>query len=94
MKDVASIVIEFVSNTNRDRRRDYDDKRAEYASIGVQEYWVIDRFRRTMTVCRGNQVARIVKQTEFYETTLLPGFQLSPGDLLEVADRWSVEGQG
>ena len=93
MKDVPSIVIEFVSNTNRDRRRDYDDKRAEYASIGVVEYWVIDRFRRTMTVCRGNHVARVVKQDEVYETPLLPGFRLPLGDLLEIADRWSAGAQ-
>ena len=90
MKDVPSIVVEFVSNTSRDRRRDYDEKRAEYASIGVAEYWVIDRFRRTMTVCRGNQVPQIVKQGEIYETTLLPGFRLSLSDLLQMADRWST----
>jgi Uma2 family endonuclease len=89
MKDVPSIVIEFVSNTSRDRRRDYDDKRAEYAAIGVREYWVIDRFRRTMTVCRGDQPAHVVKQTDVYETPLLPGFPLPLRDLLDVADRWS-----
>jgi Uma2 family endonuclease len=90
MKDLPSIVVEFVSNRTRDRRRDYDEKRAEYASVGVAEYWVIDRFRRTMTVCRGHQVAQVVKHGEIYETTLLPGFRLSLGDLLLVADRWSA----
>jgi Uma2 family endonuclease len=90
MKDVPSIVVEFVSRTSRDRRRDYDEKRAEYAAIGVAEYWVIDRFRRTLTVCRGNQVSHIVRESDVYETPLLPGFQLSLRKLLEVADRWAA----
>ena len=32
------------------QERDYVAKRAEYREIGVREYWVIDRFRRTLTV--------------------------------------------
>ena len=51
-RDPPTIVVEFVSNTSRDRRRDYDQKREEYADIGVAEYWIIDCFPRTMTVCR------------------------------------------
>jgi Uma2 family endonuclease len=87
-KDIPTIVIEFVSKTNRDRRRDYDEKRAEYAAIGVIEYWVIDRFRRTMTVCSGNQVVRVVKEKETYQTPLLPGFELRLGELFKIADRY------
>jgi Uma2 family endonuclease len=85
-KDVPTIVIEFVSKTSRDRRRDYDEKRAEYAAIGVAEYWVIDRFRRTMTVCSENQVVRVVKEEETYQTSLLPGFELRLAELLKIAD--------
>lgn len=87
-KDVPTIVIEFVSKSNRDRRRDYDEKRAEYAAIGVVEYWVIDRFRRTMTVCSGDQVVRVVKEEETYQTPHLPGFELPLGELLKIADRY------
>jgi Uma2 family endonuclease len=89
--DVPTIVVEIVSRRRRDQRRDYEEKRKEYAAIGVKEYWVFDRFRRTLTVCRGDEVTRIVKQSETYETPLLPGFQLPVGKLLAVADRWSQE---
>lgn len=87
-RDPPTIVIEFVSNTSRDRRRDHEQKREEYAEIGVAEYWIIDRFRRTMTVCRGNEVPLIVRETETYTTDRLPGFELPLGKLLAVADRY------
>ena len=89
--DVPSIVIEIVSKRRRDQRRDYEEKRREYAAIGVKEYWLFDRFRRTLTICRGDEVTRIVKPGETYESPLLPGFELSLDKLLAVADRWSEE---
>ena len=91
-KDVPAIVIEFVGKHSRDRKRDYDEKRSEYAAIGVKEYWVIDRFRRTMTVCRGKTKKQVFKESETYCPELLPGFELPLAKLLEIADRWeSVE---
>ncbi len=48
-KDIPSIVIEFVSKRRRDALRDYETKRDEYLAAGVQQYWIIDRFRRVMT---------------------------------------------
>jgi Uma2 family endonuclease len=51
-RDVPTIVAEFVSRSRRDRYRDYEEKRLQYLDLGVKEYWVIDRFRRTMTVYR------------------------------------------
>ncbi len=89
--DVPSIVIEIVSRSRRDQRRDYEQKRAEYAELGVKEYWVFDRFRRTLTICCGDEVTRVVKAGETCETPLLPGFQLPLDKLLAVADRWSHE---
>ncbi len=86
--DPPTIVIEFVSESSRDRRRDYEQKRLEYAEIGVAEYWIFDRFRRTLTVCCGNEAPRIVRESETYSTRQLPGFELPMGKLLAVADRW------
>lgn len=89
--DIPTIVIEFVSETSRDRRRDYEQKRIEYAEVGVTEYWIVDRFRRTLTVCCGTEPPRIVRESETYSTERLPGFELPMGKLLAVADRWKPQ---
>ncbi|MGD0044755.1 MAG: Uma2 family endonuclease [Isosphaeraceae bacterium] len=90
--DVPAIVVEFVSNRQRDRVRDYEEKRRQYLAIGVQEYWIIDRFQRIMTVCRGRPgepAEQIIKENEIYRTTLLTGFELPLARLLKVADDWA-----
>ena len=85
--DVPTIAIEFVSDSSRDRKRDYLEKREEYAEIGVREYWVIDRFQRTMTVFLATESEHIVHEHQTYTTDLLPGFELPLQQLLEIADR-------
>lgn len=87
--DVATIGIEFVSRRRRDWRRDYVEKRAEYLAIGMKEYWIIDRFRRTMTVYFADGTERTVEDNTTYETPLLPGFQLPVGRLFQIADQWA-----
>ena len=92
--DVPAIVVEFVSRRHRDRVRDYEEKRREYLAIGVLEYWVIDRFRRIMTVCRGRPgpgepAEQVIKENEVYRTPLLVGFELPLAQLLKVADDWA-----
>lgn len=89
--DVPTIVAEFVSEGKRNFRRDYEEKRQEYLSIRVLEYWVIDRFRRTMTVFGnhpGVPPTRVIAATEIYQTPLLPGFELPLARLLAAADEW------
>ena len=89
--DTPSIVIEWVSESKRDWQRDYVEKQHEYQQIGVAEYWVFDRFRRTLTVYRSSDASLadiVVKENETYRTTLLPGFELPLARLLAVADRW------
>ncbi len=90
--DVPAIVVEFVSNRHRDRVRDYEEKRRQYLASGVQEYWIIDRFQRIMTVCRGRPgepAEQIIKENEVYRTALLTGFELPLARLLKVADDWA-----
>jgi Uma2 family endonuclease len=90
-QDVPFIVIEFVSRRRRDQLRDYIEKRAEYLALGVIEYWVIDRFRRTLTVFRrsaGNDEEQLISEQETYRTTFLPGFELPLKKLLKVSDDW------
>ncbi|HUG92494.1 MAG TPA: Uma2 family endonuclease [Planctomycetaceae bacterium] len=88
--DPPTICVEFVSPGRRSFRRDYEEKRADYASVKVKEYWVIDRFQRTMTVfrrLRRNWRQIVVREDETYRTDLLPGFELPLGRLLKFADR-------
>ena len=89
---MPTIVVEFVSAGGRNRRRDYEDKRKEYVAAGVAEYWIIDRFRRIMTVVRpGPQgpTDQVVPETAVYVTPLLPGFELPLARLLALADEWA-----
>jgi len=90
--DVPAIVVEFVSNRQRDRVRDYEEKRRQYLAVGVQGYWIIDRFRRIMTVFRGRPgepAEQIIKENEVYRTALLTGFELPLARLLKLADDWA-----
>lgn len=90
--DVPAIAVEFVSAGKRNRKRDYETKRDEYLSVGVIEYWIIDRFQRTLTVYRateGAPSARIIGENDAFETDLLPGFQLPLDQLLAQADKWN-----
>ena len=74
------------------QERDYTAKRAEFREIGVREYWVIDRFKRSLTVYRfsseKDECLRIAED-QTYETPLLPGFVLPLKRLLASADRWA-----
>lgn len=88
LTDIPTIAIEFVSDSSRDRKRDLVHKRKEYADIGVTDYWVIDRFRRNMTVFRGPDVI-VVPEAETFRTDLLPGFELPLARVLGVADSWA-----
>jgi Uma2 family endonuclease len=88
-KEHPTIAVEFVSARRRDRERDYVDKRRDYMEIKIKEYWIIDRFRRTLTVVRyrpRRPEILIINEKEVYTTPLLPGFELPLKKLLAVAD--------
>ena len=91
--DTVTIAVEFVSRAKSDRRRDYVEKRKEYQEIGVAEYWIIDRFRRAMTVFVNGPTGfeeKTIQAHETYRTPLLPGFELPLARLLDVADEWKA----
>jgi Uma2 family endonuclease len=90
-RDVPSIVVEFPSSRPADQRRDYEEKKDEYRDLGVKEYWIIDRFCRTMLIYawRGKRwVKRTVAEEATYRSALLPGFELPLEKLLAVTDKY------
>ena len=89
-RDPPTIVVEFVSAGRRNRHRDYVEKRREYKALGVQEYWVIDRFRRIMTVygAKVSTAGKTISEKGVYSTPLLPGFKLPLARLFVLADEW------
>ena len=87
--DTPAIAIEFVSAGKQNFSRNYDLKRHEYESIGIQEYWVFSRFDRTLTVFRPNIEPTVLDETQTLQTSFLPGFELDVAKLFAVADRWA-----
>lgn len=89
--EIPTIVVEFVSRDRRDWARDYDEKRREYLTLGVKEYWIFDRFRHTLTVfSRSGRTLqkRVYRQRQTYSTDLLPGFLVPIARLFKLADQW------
>jgi Uma2 family endonuclease len=46
----AGLVVEVVSADDKSHKRDYQDKRADYAAVGVPEYWIVDPQTERITV--------------------------------------------
>ena len=92
-EDVPTIAVEFVSKGKASWRRDYEEKRREYLALGVAEYWIVDRFCRTLTVYRnapGPAAEEVIVAEGVYRPALLPGFELPVADLLTAADAGSM----
>ena len=90
--EMPTIVVEFVSSGKVNQERDYIVKRAEYREIGVRQYWVSDRFRRTLTAYSfggEKDEEQLIPEGKAFETPLLPGFVLDLKRLLALADRWA-----
>ncbi|MFM9963015.1 MAG: Uma2 family endonuclease [Planctomycetaceae bacterium] len=88
--ETPSIVVEFVSGSRRDWVRDYETKRDEYLNVGVQEYWIFDRFAQTLTVWtkNGRRAKRVLTADQTLSTPRLPGLVLGLRRLFDLANRW------
>jgi hypothetical protein len=89
-RDVPSIAVEFAASSGPSRQLYYGDKRKEYMAVRIREYWIIDRFQRTLTVIqrrRGKIHEQVLAENQVYESPLLPGFKVPVGRLLADADR-------
>jgi Uma2 family endonuclease len=87
-----TIAVEFVSAGKRNWTRDYVTKRAEYRDLGIKEYSIFDRFKRTLTIYRNEpdgSIELVISEGEIYRTPFLPGFELPLSRLLQAADVWN-----
>ncbi len=90
-------MIELVSAGRRSWRRDYIQKRDEYLGLGIKEYWIFNRFQRTLTVykkSKGRLTEQVVRAKDVYRTDILPGFELPLGQILAIADEWREDSEG
>lgn len=84
----ADLVIEIMSESERDRERDWVDKRKDYAEAQIPEYWIVDYQEKRITVLKldGKQYA---VHGEFGEndvaaSKLLAGFEVKVKDVFEA----------
>jgi Uma2 family endonuclease len=80
------LIIEVVSESSRDR--DYTEKRDEYWTLGVKEYWIVDAtLQQVLTLKRGRSqwTQKTLGPADACETKLLPGFKLACRAIFDVA---------
>jgi Uma2 family endonuclease len=72
------LAVEIVSLGPEARKRDYEDKRIDYAKAGVSEYWIVDPQEKRITVLTldGDHYSEHgnFSETETAKSKLLPGF--------------------
>jgi hypothetical protein len=82
---IPELVIEVVSEGSRDR--DYTEKRDEYWSLGVKEYWIVDaKLKQVLSLRRGRSqwIEKSLGPGDACETKLLPGFSLGCAAVFEA----------
>jgi Uma2 family endonuclease len=83
---IPELVIEVVSESSRDR--DYTEKRDEYWTLGVREYWIVDvKLQQVLILRRGRSqwTEKTLGPADICETKLLPGFKLPCKAVFDVA---------
>lgn len=74
----ASLVVEVVSPDNKSHKRDYQEKRADYAELSIPEYWIVDPQTETIMVlvlkAGSYQLHGEFKSGEYATSDLLKGF--------------------
>lgn len=80
-----NLVIEVVSSGKQNRNRDFKAKRGLYAKYGVEEYWIVDRENRLVTIfrLRDETLEETVTLLEGDNLTspILPGLTVNVGSL-------------
>jgi hypothetical protein len=84
---LPELIAEVVSESSRDR--DYTEKREEYWTLGVKEYWIVDaKLQQVVILRRGKSdwIEKSLGPDDTIETKLLPGFQLACQAIFDAAE--------
>ncbi len=81
------LVVEVLSNTEKDKKRDRETKLKLYSVQGVFEYWIVDREQQLIEVYRREngvlKKAMTLFQADRLTSPLLPGFSCEVARLFE-----------
>jgi Uma2 family endonuclease len=95
-KSPPDIVVEVVTATPRDARRDRVEKKPDYASFGVGQYWLLDPEARTLEVLARGSDGRFVEvlaaASGAHEVSGCEGLVVDLDALWAELDRWPDAG--
>jgi Uma2 family endonuclease len=87
----ADLVMEVVSGSAEDRRRDLIEKRREYAKAGIDEYWIVDPKEKLITVLKRKGKRYVLhargKTGQRVGSALLRGFEADATEVFAAAAR-------
>lgn len=93
-KAPPDVVVEVVTPTPRDQRRDRVEKKADYAALGVAQYWIIDPEARTFEILALRDDRRFVEllaaSEGAHEVPSCDGLTLDLDALWSELARWSA----
>lgn len=86
----VDLAMEVVSETAEARRRDYEDKRRDYARAGIPEYWIVDPEEQLITVLVLDKTTyRVHGEFAVGETAssvLLPNLTVDVSEVMRMGD--------
>jgi Uma2 family endonuclease len=88
--DGADLVMEVPSRGGKNRKRDLEEKREQYARAKIPEYWIIDPATKTITVMtlsgKRYKVHGVFKVGTEATSKLLKGFKVAVREVLAAAE--------